>query len=661
MQEDRLDSVEDPFADGSDNAGRPRFCDIVISNKCMLGCKMCRSWKTPAESNELSFEDCKKFISQLSEFVKPPMEINIMGGEPLLKEWCLDLCRFIAEKGFTSIISTNAYLIDEPMARKIADSRLSVLAISLESLKEETHDFLRGKKGVLSRVKIAVENLEKHCKNRLAITVLTIIMQKNLDDILELAEWVNSNSLFANISFLALLETGLVHPRKDWFKKPEYGELWPHDVKKTHSLIDELIRLKASGYKIWNPVAQLEAFKSYYIDPEKFMEETPYRIKDYIIDLDEAGIIYLSGETLGDIRKDNLKDLWFSDKAGLIRKDIDRNGPGKRCCVVNFIVAFEEQKDFGFRSHLKLAEFYAQKGYLVKAAEEFRQAIQIDPKSQEAHQSLGICYRRLKQWDDAITELVSVLDVKPGSILALQELGFCYLEKGDVEKAINTFSRALQLHPENEHASHGLGLCYRKNKDFDRAIEQFNKALGIINSDRGYINQDLGFCYLEKGEMEKAIDAFNKAIKINPENEQAHHGLGLCYRNDKDFDRAIEEFNKALELNTGRSYFYYDIGLCHLDKGSIGMAISAFRQGLAIDPGDIRCLLEIGRINYMKRKYENALNDLNEVLRLDPSNKDALFCLKKINKSKLYRIRKLFSSIGKLPKLFLFRRQDGRQ
>ena len=327
--------------------GNPRFCDIVISNRCMLRCKMCKSWQCGVQSNELTFEEAKKFVCSLSKFVKEPLEINVMGGEPLWKDWCLDLCSFISQKGFKSIISTNAYLIDEDMAKRIADSGLNVLAISLESLNEETHNYLRGKNDVFSRVMKAIDYLGKFSGPNLTLTILTIIMEKNLDEILELTEWVNKNKIFQNISFLALLETGLVKKRDNWFRSLTYRQLWPQNSDKVHHIIDELKEKKKKGYKIWNPISQLDAFKDYYTEPDKFMRETEYRIHDYIIDLDENGIIYLSGEVLGNIGEDDLIQLWFSEKADQIRRKIDIHGPGKRCCVINFVCAFPPDDEYG--------------------------------------------------------------------------------------------------------------------------------------------------------------------------------------------------------------------------------------------------------------------------------------------------------------------------
>lgn len=324
---------------------QPKFCDITITTDCMLKCKMCKAWHNSNGGPCLSFAEAKKFVDELATFVRPGLEINVMGGEPLSVPWCLDLCDYISEKGFRSIISTNGYLIDKKMARRIADSKLTVLALSLESLRAEMHDENRGQPGLHKRVMDAVEYLDTYCRGKLTCTVLSIIMEKNLDDIIPLAEWVGTEALFENISYLALLETGIV-PGRYWFQDEYYKDLWPHDKKKLDSVIDECIRIRTSGGKIWNPLSQLEAFKEYYHDPIAFMQTTEYALHDYIIDLDEKKNIYLSGETLGTLDERPLKKMWISEKAEAIREKIRSEGPGKRSCVINFVCAFPEDSEF---------------------------------------------------------------------------------------------------------------------------------------------------------------------------------------------------------------------------------------------------------------------------------------------------------------------------
>jgi MoaA/NifB/PqqE/SkfB family radical SAM enzyme len=324
---------------------QPQFSDITITTECVLQCKMCKAWHNSGSTPHLELNECKNFVDELREFVTRPLEINVMGGEPLMVPWCLDLCRYISEKGFRSIISTNAYLIDKDMAKRIADSNLSVLAISLESLRPEMHDEMRGKKGTHKRVMQAIEYLDTYCRGKVTMTILSIMMHKNLDDLVPLAEWVEKQPLFENISYLALLETGII-PERHWFKHDYYKEMWPQDKKKFDSVIDELTRMRKAGKKIWNPLSQLDAFKEYYTDPVHFMQTTEYALHDYIIDLDEKKTIYLSGDELGRLGEARLKDMWQSERAQALREKIKTHGPGKRSCVINFVCAFPDDKTY---------------------------------------------------------------------------------------------------------------------------------------------------------------------------------------------------------------------------------------------------------------------------------------------------------------------------
>ncbi len=653
--------------------GDPRFCDIVVSTRCVLQCKMCKAWQCGQDPASLTFENAKKFVRSLSEFVSYPLEINVMGGEPLLKEWCLDLCSFIHEQGFKSIISTNAYLIDEDMAKRIADSRLNVLAISLESLRPETHDFYRGVKGTFSKVMKAIEYLDKYCRGRLALTILTIIMEKNLDELPELVEWVQGNDLFENVSFLALLETGIVHPRNNWFKRPEYSEMWPQNVKRTHRCIDELIRLRKKGYKIWNPLSQLEAFKSYYVDPDKFMRETEYRIHDYIIDLDEHGTVYLSGEPLGDITKDDVKDLWYSGKAQQIRKAIDVRGPGKRCCVINFICAFPPDSTHGQKQRVQSGQVNLEQGFLYYEQRQFTEAIQaftavlrVNPNSENAHHGLGLCYQEEGSFDRAIEEYNKILELNPHSDQAYQDLGFSYFEQRQIKEAIQAFTAALKMNPKNEHAHHGLGLCYQYNKEFKKAICAFEEALRInpqnehVHQSVGYYYKDqkeydravaafrrvleinpqspqaslgFGFCYYDQGFIKKAAHEFEAVLKKDPRNEHAHHGLGSCFQSTKQYEKAIKEFALAIEINPRNEYAHQGMAYSYEALGQFERAIAEFTEALKVSPQNELYHHGIGCCFEGLRLFDKAAEKYKQVLEINPQNEYAVRCLASCTKS----------------------------
>jgi len=90
---------------------QPDFCVIEVSHRCMFQCKMCKYWKTKQDPNEVNLQELCRFVSSLKRFVNTRFEMNISGGEPLLKEGIFDLIEFIANQEFRLSMVTKAYLI----------------------------------------------------------------------------------------------------------------------------------------------------------------------------------------------------------------------------------------------------------------------------------------------------------------------------------------------------------------------------------------------------------------------------------------------------------------------------------------------------------------------------------------------------------------------
>ena len=303
---------------------RPDFCVIEVTHRCMFQCRMCNYWQTKSgvDSDEISIEDLRKFILSLKDFVSTPFGINISGGEPLLREGMLDLIEFIAEQGFKFSMVTNGYLINKAVAKRIADSGLNFIAISLDSLDEKIHDNLRGIKGAHRKVMDALGYFDAYKGKLENLTVQTIIMGPNMDGILDLAEWARDKKF--SLSFMAVTRPNMVPVDVEWYKKKEFSFLWPQDTAKAHYVLGGLIKLKKAGYRIDNPVGQLERFKLYFSDPERFIKETSCSLGDDIMQVNPRGDVYLccEMEPTGNIKEGDIGKIWTSKKAESIREKI---------------------------------------------------------------------------------------------------------------------------------------------------------------------------------------------------------------------------------------------------------------------------------------------------------------------------------------------------
>jgi MoaA/NifB/PqqE/SkfB family radical SAM enzyme len=302
---------------------------------------MCSLWKTgySTTSQEPDLNEWFRFIELAAELTDNSIEISVSGGEPLLDDRNLALIKFSAEKGLATSMPTNGFLIDNEMALKIADSGLSAIGISLDGINRNTHDFLRGVEGCYDKVMQAIGHLDKS-RGSPKIGILTTISEKNLDEVIELARWANEDNRIETIIFQAITQPFNTPLDSEWYNRSEYSFLWPQDTKKVQDLLDELIKLKKMAYKISNSVPQLESFKRYFENPGEFIKKDICNV-DFWMNINQLGDVYICSrkEAIGNIRKDTLKDMWYSAEANQRREEI------KNCkanCHILVNCAYEE-------------------------------------------------------------------------------------------------------------------------------------------------------------------------------------------------------------------------------------------------------------------------------------------------------------------------------
>ena len=288
---------------------------------------MCEMWKSVKDERELTIEEWKSVIIKLRSLLDPQAEICFTGGEPLLKTGILRLIRFVTEIGFRTSLNTNAYLIDEEMAQAISQSSLWSITISLESLNESTHDFIRDTSGSYRRVMNAIECLSTFCDN-LNIGLPTVILDRNLDDIIDLAQWTQNNKKLHSIRFQAMMQPLDTPEDKEWHKNDRYNSLWPKDVDKVCSVLDTLIRQKEKGElgKLSNSISQLKVFQDYFRNLSALHRVKECIFSDFVMNINHIGDIYLcpNMKSLGNVKADDMNKIWHSDVTDQTREQIRR-------------------------------------------------------------------------------------------------------------------------------------------------------------------------------------------------------------------------------------------------------------------------------------------------------------------------------------------------
>ena len=152
------------------------------------------------------------------------------------------------------------------------------------------------------------------------------------------------------------------------------------------------------------------------------------------------------------------------------------------------------------------ARSFLEKGKLLyrddkdsEAAEAFKQALDHDPTSAEAHFRLGLAYEALTKADEAESEY---------------------------KKAVEGYKKyfAIEDNEKDAEAHYDLGQTYAALHQYSDAIREFKQATKI-RSDDADIYYDLGMAHTKLAQYSEAANAFSKSLEIDPENYRAQDAL----------------------------------------------------------------------------------------------------------------------------------------
>uniref|UniRef100_UPI0035B4303F heme d1 biosynthesis radical SAM protein NirJ n=1 Tax=Ramlibacter sp. TaxID=1917967 RepID=UPI0035B4303F len=130
-----------------------------LTRRCNLTCKHCYAASADhAYPGELTPDEMLAVLADLKAYGVPALILS--GGEPLLAPALWPVAERARELGFHLGLSTNGTLIDEAMARRIADHGFDYVGISLDGLRA-THDRFRRQEGAFDASVAALRRLRE--------------------------------------------------------------------------------------------------------------------------------------------------------------------------------------------------------------------------------------------------------------------------------------------------------------------------------------------------------------------------------------------------------------------------------------------------------------------------------------------------------------------
>ena len=289
-------------------AAKEKYVPLVVSwnvtLKCNLKCPHC--YINAAERklpDELSTDAAKMLIHQIAEVSRPLLILS--GGEPLLRKDIFELIQYGTERGLKMAMGSNGMLIDDRIARKLKETGIKTVSISLDSSVPERHDEFRGVKGSWERAIRAIKALRN---NDILLQVNTTVTKQNYDEIYEIMTLAEELEV-ENFHLFFLVPTGRGVKMDDISPvmyenmiRGTFAKIARHKLNVKPACVPQFMRIaKQMGASIKHIQAMIRGCIAglYYcrIYPTGEVTTCPYLpIK------------------LGNIRERSFKDIWFNSK-----------------------------------------------------------------------------------------------------------------------------------------------------------------------------------------------------------------------------------------------------------------------------------------------------------------------------------------------------------
>jgi len=222
--------------------------------------------------------------------------------------------------------------------------------------------------------------------------------------------------------------------------------------------------------------------------------------------------------------------------------------------------------------------------------------------------------------DNAIQEYKNALELNPKNAEAHLKLGFLlYNVKQMHKEGMAHYQKAITFDPSDPRIHHDLGMALLHQRQFDQAIRHLSEALRLMPDglDKQYdpadMNYNLGQALFYAGRPKEAITHFSEAVHIDPNNARAHYSLAVALAEQGDIDQTLKHYSTAVRLKPDidtSAILHYMLGINYGNARRFREAVLSAEKALKLAhaTGNEKLAQEINKWLQLYRQMDDSSN-----------------------------------------------------
>lgn len=178
-----------------------------------------------------------------------------------------------------------------------------------------------------------------------------------------------------------------------------------------------------------------------------------------------------------------------------------------------------------------------QQSQLPDIIEYYKRALRIDPNDKGTLVNLGVCYYRVKDYDNAFKCTSKAMEIDPNDATLFGNIADIYIMKLEFEKAIVYYKKCILSKADGFNTHNFYGYALFNLKRYNEAIIVFEDGLKK-HSNHAQMWLNYGNALAVSSRFKEAIKAFEKAYELNPNQKQALNCLFMSYKDIGDYEKA---------------------------------------------------------------------------------------------------------------------------
>ena len=232
-------------------------------------------------------------------------------------------------------------------------------------------------------------------------------------------------------------------------------------------------------------------------------------------------------------------------------------------------------------TYLKVARFYHEQGFFLKAVAVYKQILKLDPRQVDVTLKLAELYRQLGLMSDAMQHYEAV--------------AAHFHREGNTKEALDTVKKLVDLDPENIATRIKLAELYSKEGLVQEAVLQFSMACEQLR---------------RQGRQDDFIKVAERLLWHKPDNHALNRELAGLYLRRNDPRRALQKLQVCFKADPR-------------DAETLGLLALAF-QALDQKAKTVSVLKELARIHVENKQRDKAGEVYRKIIEIVPNDPDAL-------------------------------------